>query len=176
MLEQWRPVVGHEGRYEVSNLGNVASLNYRRMGYRKNLIPGLDSSGYPQVNLLGKTALVHNLVYRAFVGEKPRLLQINHKDGDKTNPALSNLECVSAAENIRHSFKMGTHVPPRGERSGMSKLTEASVAIIRSCYENKVRVSVLSERFGVHEATIFRVVAGKSWHHSLKGRVNLSGA
>jgi len=174
--EEWSPVVGYEGRYEVSTLGNVASLNYKRSGRRKNLCHGLDSCGYLQVCIIGKTKLVHNLVCAAFIGEKPNGMQVNHKDCDKSNSKLGNLEYVTPAQNMRHSVRMGTHVAPKGEKSGMSKLTAAAVALIRACSDRAVKSKVLAEYFGVNISTIGRVVTGATWRHSLKGRVKTSGA
>lgn len=87
MNETCRPIPGYEGRYEVSDLGNVKSL--RRDGGL--LKPNRDGQGYPTVNLQGTRIRVHELVMRTFVGPKPAGSFIRRRDGDKTNPALANL-------------------------------------------------------------------------------------
>ena len=110
MNEEWRPVVGYEGRYEVSNMGRVKSLpNCRR---NTPMIMALDvsaSHGYVQIHLSknGKARChrVHKLVMEAFTDYRSKgyvlYQEIDHIDGDKTNNALSNLRVVTHLENMR---------------------------------------------------------------------------
>jgi hypothetical protein len=113
--EIWRPVVGYEGFYEVSNLGRVKSI-------RKNRIMKTpkDKRGYSQLNISDNKKLshvtVHILVAKAFLGERPNKCHIDHIDGNKTNNCIDNLEYVTAMENLvrglakkenQHSRKLG---------------------------------------------------------------------
>ncbi len=110
MIEIWKPVKGFEN-YEVSNLGQVKSLNYNRTKEAKILKPWVDKYGYLRVNLSkngkGYAKKVHRLVASAFIpniGDNP---QVNHIDGDKTNNKVDNLEWVTCKENIQHAWNTG---------------------------------------------------------------------
>lgn len=105
-MENWQPVKGYEGLYEVSDIGRVRSLKYgkeRIMKTRKN------TCGYLQVNLCKdgqkKMLLVHRIVAEAFIPNPQGLETINHKDEVKTNNIVSNLEWMSMKDNINY----GTH-------------------------------------------------------------------
>lgn len=100
--EEWRPVVGYERTYAVSNLGRVYSLPRPRT--KGGILRGsVDSHGYRRVALVqdGKqrTRRVHILVMRAFVGPAPEGMEILHKDGDPANPRLDNLRYGTHQEN-----------------------------------------------------------------------------
>ena len=103
MNEIWRDIVGYEGLYQVSNLGNVKSLNYNKTGKERNLKPGTDGSGYRFVNLCknGKIRLfkIHRLVAQAFLENPDHKSDVNHKDENKTNNCVDNLEWMTSKEN-----------------------------------------------------------------------------
>lgn len=109
IIEQWKTVKGYEGLYEVSNLGNVKSLNYRHTGRERILKPGKVGGGYLQVQLCKngkrKMLLVHRLVAAAFIPNPEGLPEINHKDENKTNNCVENLEFCDAKYNNSY----GTH-------------------------------------------------------------------
>lgn len=117
MNEIWKDIDGYEGLYKVSNLGNVKSLNYRRTGKERNLKPLTDSCGYLDVKLCknGKTRHfnVHRLVAQAFLENTDYKSDVNHKDEDKTNNCVDNLEWMTRKENINY----GTH----NQRSSKSR-------------------------------------------------------
>ena len=87
--EYWKPVVGYEGLYMVSNWGRVKSMNYRHSGKERILKPLTNSSGYLLVKLCkdgkAKAFTVHRLVAEAFLPNTDNLPLINHKDECKTN-------------------------------------------------------------------------------------------
>ena len=108
-MEQWRAVGGFEGRYEVSDEGNVRSL--LRGGCRL-LKFGIHQSGYYYVILYledgtSKNVLVHRLVAEAFVPNPENKPDVNHIDGNKKNPCASNLEWVTKSENMYHAYSSG---------------------------------------------------------------------
>ena len=109
MLEIWKDIKGYEGLYQVSNLGNLMSLNYYRSGKPGLLIPVEDKDGYLQVTLCKdrkkKTFFIHRLVAEAFILNPENLPFVNHKDEDKTNNSVDNLEYCTHEYNINY----GTH-------------------------------------------------------------------
>lgn len=127
LSEEWRQVVGYEGLYEVSNLGNVRSLNYANRGYVKNLTPTLKNHGYLDVCLSkGKSQRcirVHRLVAMAFLDNPNSLPQVNHINENKLDNRVENLEWVPSKQNVNH----GT----RNERMARSKLNHNCKAVIQ---------------------------------------------
>lgn len=109
--EVWKPIKGYEGRYEVSNFGNVKSLNFNKTGKEKLLKPRLSHNGYFRVILYNefgyKSFFVHRLVAYAFILNNNQIFnnQINHKDEDKTNNSASNLEWCSCEYNNNYGTR-----------------------------------------------------------------------
>lgn len=111
-MEVWKDIDGFEGKYMVSNLGNVKSLNYKRTGREKLLKPVETANGYCGVNLRSETSHkhlvnVHRIVGRAFVPNPENKPQINHINGDKRDNRAENLEWCTASENQIHSVDNG---------------------------------------------------------------------
>ena len=107
MEEEWRPVKGYEGLYEVSNMGRVKSLYY---GKERIMRTPDNSTGYRNVELARQTPkrkLVHRLVAEAFIPNPMNLPVVNHLDGDKHNDCVFNLEWCTKKENTNHAIKTG---------------------------------------------------------------------
>ncbi len=115
MEEIWKDIEGYEGKYQVSNLGGVRSLdrkigNYFRKG--KVLKPRACRNGYLLVNLYNKYSireakLVHRLVANAFILNQKNKLEVNHIDGNKHNNTIENLEWCTSSENKKHAIRTG---------------------------------------------------------------------
>ena len=118
MEEIWKPVDGYEGYYEISNLGNLRSVDKyirwgRGKGYIKHLpskilLPSINNSGYkiytlskPGSKLVCRT--IHRMVATAFIPNPHNLSDVNHIDEDKNNNIVDNLEWVSHRENVIYS-------------------------------------------------------------------------
>lgn len=169
MEEIWKDIPGLEGRYIISNLGNVYSLLTRMvMRVQRNKV-----NGYCYVNLtLGngsqKNFIVHRLVSSAFFGECPKGYQVNHKNGVRHDNRANNLEYLTKTENERHSWeKLGRkptiHI---GSSHPLSKLDEESVIRARELhFTGGYKFRDLAKIFGVSTTTIHRAVMGITWSH-----------
>lgn len=126
--EIWLPVKGYEEIYEVSNLGRVRSLDrivkgcYGSIAHKKGKIiaSGVGSAGYPVVSLQkdgkGKTVSVHRLVAIAFLPNPNNLSEVNHKDEDKTNNRVDNLEWCGRIYNANYGTGIERCVNTKVER------------------------------------------------------------
>jgi len=114
MNEEWMNMINYETFYQVSNLGNIRSLNRvsnKGIHYKgKNLKLSINGFGYLRFNACNgdttKTIHVHRIVMLTF---KPidKILQVNHIDGDKLNNNINNLEWCTDSENKKHAYKTG---------------------------------------------------------------------
>lgn len=104
----YKQIKGFEGLYEIGNNGEVVSLFANK---RKVLKPGLMTSGYKMVSLKKdrkQTVFsIHRLLATHFIPNPKKLEQVHHKDGNKLNNNLENLEWVSRAANVQHAYDSG---------------------------------------------------------------------
>jgi hypothetical protein len=172
----WRPVVGYEGRYEVSDVGALRSLSRlvrvrhgTRMVVGRELVAGLMNAGYLvcalQADNVSAMRLVHRVVAAAFIGPCPPGHEVNHKNGVKTDNRAVNLEYVTRVENLRHAKRHGL-LNNDGERNPMAKLTAAEVHAIRAAYcrgERGCGYKALGLRFGVSPKAVQAIIRRKTW-------------
>ena len=118
MIEEiWKPIEWTEGGYEVSNLGRVRSMK-QYYGVIARIMPATtQKKGYKAVmfhiNGKAKCAKVHRLVAEAFIPNPDNLPEVNHKDGNKGNNHVSNLEWCTRSHNVKHSYDTGLKQPHR---------------------------------------------------------------
>ena len=112
--EEWRPVVGYENDYEVSNLGHVRSKDmevWTGRSYRvkkgRMLKPGKSGTGYYTCALRGRTKKVCQMVAEAFLFKSNPNDVVNHIDGNKLNDNVGNLEYISSSQNNKHALVTG---------------------------------------------------------------------
>lgn len=105
--EIWKPVRNYEGLYEVSNMGRVKSLNYNKTGKEKIMKGVGDGNGYLQVGLYRegkrKKCRINRLVAQAFLENPQNLPEVNHKDENKLNNCVDNLEWCSRSYNMTYN-------------------------------------------------------------------------
>lgn len=117
MEEIFKDIVGFEGKYQVSNFGNVKSLNYQNTSKAKLLTPIKHHCGYLLVHLgTSKIKMVHTLVANAFIPNPDNKKCVNHIDGNKQNNAVSNLEWVTYKENMEHAIRTGLRDPHKNNK------------------------------------------------------------
>lgn len=111
MQESWRDIAGYEGKYQVSNLGNVRALDFHREGKIETLRQKKCKDGYYQVALSkdckAKYFRVHRLVAQAFISNPENKPLINHINGIKTDNMAENLEWCTLLENKHHAIATG---------------------------------------------------------------------
>ena len=120
-MEKWKDIKGFEGIYQVSNKGNIRSLDRtviysdgRKANFKGKEMSISDKTDYPLCKMNNKTYKIHRLVAKAFIPNPKNKAEINHKDGDKHNNDVLNLEWVTREENIQHAFANGMiSRPPR---------------------------------------------------------------
>lgn len=177
--ENWRPVVGYEGLYEVSDWGRVRSVD--RVIRQKNrwgnvaprrlsgkiLQPTVDKGrfayGRLQVKLGGKskreqrTRLVHHLVLEAFVGPRPEGTEAAHGDGNAANNRLANLRWATPLENAQDKRRHGTQLV--GEAHHLAKISDNDARQIRE-FRGRETCENLARKYGISIAQVSRIQAG----------------
>ena len=161
--EIWKVVEEAAGLYEVSNFGRVLSRHKNKIRIlRQNIL----RDGYHQVALYFERyphdRKVHRLVAQAFlepIGGKP---YVNHKDGNKSNNSLENLEYCTMAENNAHAGFM--NLKPIGSNHTNSKLTHEQLKEVRAMLaKGDMTHKAISKIYGVHRATISGIFQNKSY-------------
>lgn len=169
---EWRPVVGYEGLYEVSSLGEVRAID--------RIVPRRTAEGLVAVHRRGgplaeqfdreyrrvalsrdgrtKAYFVHCLVAEAFHGPRPPGHEVAHRDGVRPNCAASNLRWLTRRENHAEKRRHGT--AQTGERNPNRKLTQLQVDEIRQATGS---IYTVGARFGVSGCTIANIRRGKTW-------------
>ncbi len=170
--EEWVPVQGYEGLYEVSNMGRVRAPEKRNivrgrhptpyLRTRKPKVLALTGDKYLTVGLHRdgkcKRVLVHRLVAQHFVPNPDNLPEVNHLDEDKKNNKSTNLEWTTRSGNALHSSYKN-----RGSQTGTSKLSEAEVLEIVELLSKGHRQTEVAKLYGVTNHCVFRIQAGHNW-------------
>ena len=194
VTESWVEV--HDGYYEVSNLGNVRRAKPGIATFvGRPVMPVYSAGGYAMVAFSGprtRRVYVHQIVAEAFIGPRPDGLVINHKDGDKRNNSVGNLEYVTRKQNAAHAVrnlnrrkgpkkpkpeKVG---PPTGERHWTrikphriargaamphSKLTADGVIAARKRVADGERQCDVAKELGISVAQMSRIIQRKRWSY-----------
>ena len=163
--EEWRVILDFPN-YEISNKGRLRSIKLSVKLYIKGNIKG---SGYLQDSITdknGKNRFIqrHRLVAIAFIDNPNNLPQVNHKDGNKLNNIIENLEWVTASENIKHAFDIGIK-NLKGEKNNMAKLNMDIVNEIRELANTDITLTKIAKLYNISIATVSLIVARKRWNY-----------
>lgn len=151
-----------KGIYWVSNFGRIKSL---LSGDLKNIQMGKYPGFAVYCEGVRKNCHTHRAVWEAFNGPIPKGMVINHLDGNKYNPALSNLECVTPSQNLKHAYDNKLRGHDRGSAWHRSKLTEDKVEEIIKLRKSGMSLDKIGKKFGVNVITVGDIFRGKSWKH-----------
>jgi hypothetical protein len=164
--EIWKRINGYE-EYEISNLGRVKSFKRDRKG--KIMKPKF-SGEYLAVTLCAdgqqERKTIHRLVAEHFIPNPSGLPWVNHKDGNKLNNKVTNLEWVTPSENNNHAYEIGLKKGVKGEKHGRSKLNEIDVITIYHLAKSEViPIKKIANKFGVTFQTVSDIKLEKRWKH-----------
>lgn len=152
--EIWKPIINFENLYLVSNYGRIKNIK------RNELIKLYIRGGYLSCKLsknnIKTNFLVHRLVALMFIKNINNVTQVNHKDGDKLNNYVENLEWCTPKENIRHSWVNGLSKSNYKDNITQRKLNINDVQFIRN--NKKIKRKELANKFNVSITTINSVI------------------
>lgn len=132
------------------------------------------TQGYRQVNVKTdkgfRTRLVHLLVLEAWVGPRPEGMVTNHKNGDKTDNRVENLEYVTQTENMKHSYATGLSPKPPtryGEQlTHLAKMTKEKVLALRTETDREPGyLERLGVKYGISASTASKILLRQTWKH-----------
>jgi hypothetical protein len=169
--ERWVPVKGLEGKYEISNYGRVKSLGRKGNHFKTHFLT-LTRNGPHHKYIIAQlwdgnkkqSTMVHRLVALHFLENPINVTVVHHKDGNKENNHVSNLEWCTTRQNLLYDFAMGVR-SNRGEKSPMHKLTKREVDFIRylfGLYPN-MNETWIARFYGISQHAISCVVNFKTW-------------
>ncbi len=158
-----------DDHYLCSIDGDILSTKF---GRTKPIKPTPDSTGYLCFSYykdgIKTTMKVHRFVAMIFLSDKSdQGLEVLHYDGNPLNNSLENLRWGTRKENCADAIRHGTLGEARGERHGMSKLTEDDVMQIRDLRALGLTQREIGYLFGVNQSQINRILRGKRWQHPL---------
>lgn len=168
--EEWRPVVGFEGWYEVSDLGRVRRSTEAPTSHPARILkPGL-RRGYHGVSLckygVVTQRLVHSLVAEAFIGPCPEGLEVGHEDNDRGNNRVGNLSYLTHKQNMQHCADTTDHI--RGEANNFATTTTAQAVRIKELLRvgsTGMPPGLIAVCVGVSIHVVYQIQSGKIWGH-----------
>jgi hypothetical protein len=151
--------------YAVDEQGNVFSLPKKTRKGTRILKYNIANNGYAMLDLCKdgniKRFLVHRLIAETLLPNPDNKPQVNHKNGNKLDNRIENLEWNTRSENQKHAIQIGLRTA-NGEKNSQSKLTEQEVLYIR---ESKEKGSILAKKLNISHPTICDIRKNRSWKH-----------
>lgn len=192
MIEIWKDIKSYENIYQISNFGNVRSLNrcyYDSNGFKheikqRQLKPAINKYGYLQVGLSLnnkiKSFTIHVLVANAFINNVENKPTVNHKDGNKLNNFVNNLEWATKSEQATHALEHNLRKLPNSWVGKFGSEHCRSKSVIKYDLNNvelKKYESIIeaANEYNVNSTSIIRVCSGKGktccgfiWKYEIK--------
>ena len=168
-MEIWKQIDGYEGRYSVSTYGRVKTIYHGKEHILslRNKYKSRPNKAYYHVRLSEKGVLkdffVHRLVAIAFIPNPHNKPVVNHKDGDKFNCHVDNLEWVTEQENHDHAVATGLLV--YGKVCPIFKITDDTAREIKIAIQAGERSKTIADRYNVSKTTISMIRTNKLWKH-----------
>ncbi len=168
MVETWKDIKDYEGRYQASDLGMVKTFVQAFKTNKGVLKYGIDTNGYPIVKLYsngkGRTRKVHRVIAETFIENPNNLPQVNHKDGNKLNNAVENLEWCDQSHNMKHAIRTGLIKKHFGEQSSQAKFTEKQINELRAKHP-QFTMKELAIEYGMSKTNVCDIIKRKIWNH-----------
>lgn len=162
--KDWLPVVEFEDLYEISRCGqqvyNVKTGRFLKMSPSGH---GLYFSVQLWKDGVSSRKFVHVLVAEAFICVRPKGKQVNHRDGDKYNNCVENLEWATCSRNNKHAYDIGLRFGMVGEEHPMARVNENEVRIIRKRHKDGETLQSIADAYGVAMTTIHAITQRRSW-------------
>lgn len=161
MIEEWKPIFN--SHYSVSSMGRIKNIDTGKI-----LKPRVHSNGYLRTCINGKDKYIHRLVAEYFIGNNSPDVKntVNHKDFDKKNNCVENLEWISKDGNYRHAVenKRNAH----SSRHGHTILSEETVIEIRRLKNTGLSASKIKEALNLsyRADSINHIASGTRWIHA----------
>ena len=162
-----KPIAGYEDLYAASPDGKIFSIKgSRKSGFRPQILtPRKVSLGYQGVTLckdrVHKQVLVHRIIAQTFIPNPESKKTVNHKDGNKQNNRVENLEWSTQKEQIQHSIKTGLTVFETGEQARNFKLTNKTVVQIKALLSNHVPQQTIADTYGISQGHVSKINSGR---------------
>lgn len=173
-IEIWKDIPDYENFYQASNLGRIKSLSRidasGHLRKEKMIKLCIDSYGYYNTHLykntIAKNMKVHRAIALAFIPNPECKPQIHHKNFNKLDNNIENLEWVDSKTNINYSHKMGKVNVVMGERHYAAKFDDNQIRNIREVYSHgNISPKELAKKFNVGGSNIYFIINKKTWKH-----------
>ena len=169
--EIWKDVPGYEGKYKISNKGNLIRLSHysKRGRYYPESTPHSfkNYKGYIQTYLCDdngrKTTTIHRLIAKAFIPNPDNKDQINHKNGIKDDNRIENIEWCNQSENMRHAFDTELKEGLPGEKNGRAILSQEEVDFIKTKYNNGETAKEIAKELNLKLSMVRYILKDGGW-------------
>lgn len=150
-----------DNRFEISQIGIIRNAKTKSIKSQY-----VSSTGYYMISISknnkSKSFRVHRLLANNFIDNPNKLKEVNHKDGNKLNNSLTNLEWVSHFGNMQHAFNTGL-VNNTGIKNGMAKLNQHKVADIKIMLQQGVSQYKIAQKYNVSRSAILKIHLNQTW-------------
>ena len=189
--EIWKDVVGLEGIYQVSSEGRIKSVSRNVQYYNpladrecvrhlreKIMKPQLSKRGYylvcspvPSDNGVRTSLSIHRIVAKAFLDNPDNKPTVNHKNGNKLDNRLQNLEWATFSENLQHAYDTGlaksviSKFTRRGEDHHKVKLSNSDIVEIKKLRAKGLKLKEIASLYSVSFSLISQICLGDIWKH-----------